>query len=226
MEIENKQFQPTVLRPLAGLEPQLIWHVGQRVVAQHIAAADILGVVVHQVGEPHARQDLSREDLLHAFFEAAEAKRLARLDVEDPHAKNNQEAEIPLREDLAGELRDWVGEEAAPSQPLFDVPRQLVKTLDRDLKVAGILKRDDRGRTIDVHALRHSFGSLLSAGGVAPRTAQAAMRHSSIDLTMNVYTDPRVLDVAGAMEALPAMPPVGGEAPLAPMLASNSGDGG
>ena len=32
------------------------------------------------------------------------------------------------------------------------------------------------------------------------------MRHSTIDLTMNVYTDPRLLDVAGAMEALPALP--------------------
>ena len=28
------------------------------------------------------------------------------------------------------------------------------------------------------------------------------MRHSSLDLTMNVYTDPTLLDVAGAMEAL------------------------
>ena len=26
------------------------------------------------------------------------------------------------------------------------------------------------------------------------------MRHSTIDLTMNVYTDPKLLDVAGAME--------------------------
>ena len=32
------------------------------------------------------------------------------------------------------------------------------------------------------------------------------MRHSKIDLTMNVYTDPKLLDVAGAMEALPALP--------------------
>ena len=46
----------------------------------------------------------------------------------------------------------------------------------------------------------------LSKGGVAPRTAQAAMRHSSVDLTMNVYTDPKLLDVHGALEALPSMP--------------------
>ena len=54
--------------------------------------------------------------------------------------------------------------------------------------------------------MRHTFGSLLSKGGVAPRTAQAALRHSHIDLTMNVYTDPRLLDVAGALDALPSLP--------------------
>jgi len=45
---------------------------------------------------------------------------------------------------------------------------------------------------------------MLSRGG-GPRVAQAAMRHSSIDLTMNVYTDPRLLDVAGALGALPRL---------------------
>jgi len=29
------------------------------------------------------------------------------------------------------------------------------------------------------------------------------MRHSSLDLTMNVYTDATLLDVAGALAALP-----------------------
>jgi hypothetical protein len=31
----------------------------------------------------------------------------------------------------------------------------------------------------------------------------AAMRHSSLDLTMNIYTDPTLLDVAGAVEVMP-----------------------
>jgi len=88
---------------------------------------------------------------------------------------------------------------------VFVVPSGLVQILDRDLAFAGIPKRDDRGRTIDVHALRHTFGTQLSKAGVAPRTAQAAMRHSTIDLTMNVYTDPRLLDVHGALESLPAL---------------------
>ena len=135
--------------------------------------------------------------------------------------KNRKGSEIPLRTDLADDLRQWLAERAIEARsvlaigtgttlpaetPLLSVPKQLVRTLNRDLAVAGIAKIDDRGRSLDVHALRHSFGSLLSAGGVAPRTAQAAMRHSSIDLTMNVYTDPRLLDVHGALDALPSLP--------------------
>ena len=56
-----------------------------------------------------------------------------------------------------------------------------------------------------IHALRHTFGTHLSKNGVAPRTAQAAMRHSSLELTMNVYTHPSLLDVAGALDALPSL---------------------
>lgn len=86
------------------------------------------------------------------------------------------------------------------------LPDKLVKVLDRDLKLAGISKRDERGRTIDVHAMQHTFGALLSKGGVAPRTAQAAMRHAKIDLTMSFYTDLKVLDVAGALDARQLLP--------------------
>jgi hypothetical protein len=89
---------------------------------------------------------------------------------------------------------------------LFNIPRQLVKTLNRDLLLAGIPKRDERGRTVDVHAMRTTFGTLLSKGGVPLRTAQAAMRHSDPSLTANVYTDPRLLDVHAALDSLPGLP--------------------
>jgi len=151
------------------------------------------------------------------------------LVLEAGKAKNRLRTELPLRADLAKDLAEWIvhrqqavtdapaavlsldparrpDASLPPNTPLLDVPKQLVNTLNRDLAAAGIAKVDDRGHSIDVHALRHSFGTLLSAGGVAPRTAQAAMRHSSIDLTMNVYTDPRMLDVMGALDALPALP--------------------
>ena len=97
------------------------------------------------------------------------------------------------------------GKLLSPDEPLFDVPAALVKILDRDLEAADIPKRDDRGRTLDVHALRTSFGTHLSMAGVSLRTAQAAMRHSDPKLTANVDTDPRLLDVHGAVEARPIL---------------------
>jgi len=150
------------------------------------------------------------------------------LDGDFPHVrlnaadeKNREGNSIPLRRDVTDELREWVSSLRAgfgnvlafrrdtfatalpTSTPLLNVPKAFCKILNRDLKAAGIPKRDDRGRTIDVHALRHTFGTMLSMAGVSPRVAQAAMRHSSLDLTMNVYTDPRLLDVQGAVESLP-----------------------
>jgi Phage integrase family len=90
--------------------------------------------------------------------------------------------------------------------PLFNVPAGLLRIFDRDLAMAGIPKKDERGRTLDVHALRTTLSTLMNRAGVAPRTAQAAMRHSDIKLTMQTYTDPKLLDVRGALDALPALP--------------------
>jgi integrase len=138
--------------------------------------------------------------------------------------KNREGNGVLIREDLAADLEHWLvdklwalqAEARRQGEPIpgrlpsetrvFDVPAALVKILDRDLKAAGISKRDERGRTLDVHALRTTFGTLLSRGGVSLRTTQAAMRHSDPSLTANVYTDPKLLDVAGALDALPSLP--------------------
>lgn len=117
--------------------------------------------------------------------------------------KNGKAATIPLRPDIAHELQTWVKEmELFPTDRVFD-PVPEISVFNRDLAAAGISKRDERGRVVDIHALRHTFGTHLALAGVPPRTAMAAMRHSKIDLTMNIYTDPALLDVAGAVKALP-----------------------
>jgi integrase len=144
------------------------------------------------------------------------------LDDAAPHAqlsaadeKNREGNKIPLRADLVADLRAWIRENRlAMDAKLFTVPEKLIKIFNRDLKAAGIAKKDERGRTLDVHALRHSFSTLLSKGGVAPRTAQAAMRHSKIELTMNTYTDPALLDVQAALDVLPALPLTGDPQPI------------
>ena len=71
------------------------------------------------------------------------------------------------------------------------------------------------------------------------RIAQVAMRDSTIDLTMNTYTDPRLLDVHGALDVLPGLPLDGGgqeqqqatgtagpECALAPLLAPKADESG
>ena len=155
------------------------------------------------------------------------------LDLNAADEKNRQGSTIMLRDDLANDLRQWLAAELECLQrkargqgrpiparlpmdtPLFTVPTGLLRILNRDLKAAGIPKVDERGRTLDVHALRTTFGTLLSKGGVAPRTAQAAMRHASLDMTMQVYTDPKLLDVRGALDTLPTLPLNAGQADIA-----------
>lgn len=137
--------------------------------------------------------------------------------------KNRKGASVPLRADLVGDFNDWLRDRLGvlqadarqagkaiplrlpPNTPLFHIPSGMTRIFDRDLAVAGIPKRDERDRVVDIHALRVTFGTHLCAASVPLRTAQAAMRHSKPELTANVYTDPKLLDVAGAINALPAL---------------------
>ncbi len=154
--------------------------------------------------------------------------------------KSRRGAVLPLRADVAAELRDWLDERfgvpaevlAFPSvgRPVRDAQARIfdtvpaIRAFDLDLQAASIPKTDDRGRVVDFHSLRGTFASWLSAAGVAPRVAQAAMRHSTINLTMNTYTDPRLLDVAGAVESLPALPPAGSSQQAAAAKATGTDD--
>ncbi|WP_246106110.1 tyrosine-type recombinase/integrase [Rosistilla ulvae] len=119
--------------------------------------------------------------------------------------KNRKGSTIPLRSDLAAELRQWC-QDKQPGDLVFDVPTGLLRILNRDLEAAGIEKIDESDGRVHLHAMRHSTGTHLSAAGVSPRTAQAVMRHSRIELTMNTYTDERLLETSAAVEHLPDLP--------------------
>ena len=96
--------------------------------------------------------------------------------------------------------------QVAANTPLFRIDwRNLLRTYNLDLAAAGIVKKDDQGRTVDVHGLRHTFATLLARKGVLPATAQKLMRHSDIRLTMNVYTHLELADTASAVASLPTL---------------------
>ncbi len=167
------------------------------------------------------------------------------IKLKSANEKSRHGSDVPLRSDLAADLRDWLADKlrrlqsqsrergdglptSIPQDELvFYVPTGLLRIMNRDLKLAGIPKIDNRGRHVHLHALRHSHGTHLSKAGVTPRTAQASMRHSDVRLTMNVYTDPQLLDVAGAVESLPNLPingPLRDEAQTAELRATGTDD--
>jgi len=109
---------------------------------------------------------------------------------------------VPLRHDVAAELRQSRPKHVATDTPVFGrIPR--MRDLKPDLDRAKIDYKDAEGRQADFHSLRMTFGTMLAKNGVAPRTAMELMRHTDLRLTMNVYTDPSILDTGSAVEGLP-----------------------
>lgn len=109
--------------------------------------------------------------------------------------------ELPVRADLAAMLKDLRGEAGDDERVFPDTP-----TMDQHrtwLTEAGIDWKDSDGRRADFHALRHTYGTLLSKAGVMPREAMALMRHTDMKQTMRTYTDARVFNLSGAVEKLP-----------------------
>jgi hypothetical protein len=109
--------------------------------------------------------------------------------------------------DLAADLAAWTQATGkADSDRVFAISASLFQILRRDLALAGIPYKDGQGRTIDVHEMMHTTATYLARANVSPRVAKEFMRHSSIDLTLETYTDPSLLDKAEALEALPELP--------------------
>jgi len=120
------------------------------------------------------------------------------------HAKNRKEAVLPLKPDTAILLKEFVADKM-PSAVVFKMPSacNVVRMLRKDLEAAKIDPKNNGKGKLDFHSLRHTTGSLLAASGVHPKTAQNLLRHSTIDLTMNIYTHSVRGAEAAAVESLP-----------------------
>ena len=148
--------------------------------------------------------------------------------------KARRGAHIPLPGDLAAEVASHIDRVsrsrrvghpgafsnmvkfgAADDDPLlFDLPGKMTQVFDRDLIAAGLaakdekgrtVKKDARGRTLDIHCLRHTFATWLAQSNVPLQTAQRLMRHSDPKLTSNVYTHLGLLDMGAAVSNLPSL---------------------
>ncbi|MCH8807381.1 MAG: tyrosine-type recombinase/integrase [Planctomycetes bacterium] len=73
------------------------------------------------------------------------------------------------------------------------------------MKSASIPAETPDGR-VDFHSLRVTFVTGLARGGVHPRKAMQLARHSSIELTMRVYTKLQTTELASCLDVLPDTP--------------------
>lgn len=93
-------------------------------------------------------------------------------------SKNHSHAMQPLSADAAAALLELKAPDARPSDRVFAgrIPR--MNPFRKDLAAAGIEYVDARGEQADFHALRKTFGTMLTLGGVSQRTVMELMRHS------------------------------------------------
>ena len=133
-----------------------------------------------------------------------------RVTVQACHAKSRREDRVELPPELVDALCEWREEAADMGRAvgLGDLVFCITSKLGRhhfakDAAAAGIELVDGAGRQVDFHGLRHTYATLLSQAGVAPRVAQALMRHADLSTTMRTYTHVELVDRRRAVEALP-----------------------
>jgi integrase len=145
--------------------------------------------------------------------------------VENRSTKNRKGAYLPLKADTAKLIREIAGLKL-PQAKIFNLPSKyrMADMIRADLRQARtewlsevehepveykvrskseFLVGERESGNIDFHCLRHTFGTMLAASGVHPKTAQELMRHSDINLTMSRYTHTLTGQTAKAIETLP-----------------------
>ena len=137
----------------------------------------------------------------------------ARLTVRAAAAKNRRQAVLDLPGGLVEELAALRGQgPAAPTDLVIRVPATILKTFNADLGLAGIPKVDEAGRKVDLHSLRHTYGTMLVRSGADIKTVQTLMRHSTPSMTLGIYVH---YDSAKLREAVAALPRIGEPEPVA-----------
>ncbi len=208
--------------------------IDRRHVRRVLSPAELADLCAAIEGRPEgAVRALVYRTLFYTGLRYSELRRVGigdlRLDCETPHIellaaheKAGRGALVPIPAALAKELSEYLTERRARllGQPgakvvkfqsapdtalLFDLPASLIHTFDRDLKAAGIAKVDSEGRLLDVHALRHSYCTMIAQSGANMQTAMKLMRHSTPAMTAR-YTHMNLRDLGGAVASLPTLP--------------------
>ncbi len=140
--------------------------------------------------------------LTRASFDLTDEHPTVSLQARDEKAKRGDR--LPLRATTVALLEAHLARKL-PMASAFNMPHSYdtAAMIRSDLEAAGIEYEDPSGRVADFHALRHTLGTNLARAGVHPKTAQRLMRHSTITLTMDLYTIAAMEQVTDAVDKLP-----------------------
>ncbi len=133
--------------------------------------------------------------------------------------KARRERVIPIRPVLLDELRKLrtlharvYGRIPHTSDPIFLTPKganwegnrpNAYRSLLRLLRAAEIPREDEQERRINIHALRHTNGTLLALAGVGLIQTQKLLGHSDPKLTAGIYTHLSAEDLRSSINLLP-----------------------
>ena len=133
-----------------------------------------------------------------------------RLTIDAVKTKNKTADVLPIRTDLVQSLKEWIAVLGIkPHERIFRYNnQQLLRAFYKDLKAAGIKRIETDGRSIDIHSLRKTFGTMLATAGVPLTTVQRLMRHSTPTLTAKLYIDVESINLMQALEQLPEYCPI------------------
>lgn len=143
----------------------------------------------------------------------------ATITIRAKHAKSKREDTVPIPDDLATELLAWhdatkaeFGRSPEPDERVVHVGLRFRDSFKKDCEAAGIKQRDALGRWVDMHALRHTYATMLARANVHPKVAQSLLRHRDIRMTLSVYTHVEPAAQAQALASLPDLTSQSGRA--------------
>jgi len=116
--------------------------------------------------------------------------------------KNKKSEPIFIHPELAEELRKAQPENCRPSDRVVKMFSRM-DPMKNDLRKAGISFKDEYGRRLDFHALRHTANTRMGLNGVPLVLAQRQMRHSDAKLTAGRYMDASMSSIAKAVGKVP-----------------------
>ena len=128
------------------------------------------------------------------------------VDVRASISKNGKAAQQPLPVGVAHQLRSFLSERRDERIWTGTWYRRAKRMLARDLKAAKVAQKTTDG-VLDFHSLRVTYITNLVRSGVHPKTCQTLARHSTMDLTMKVYTKLGAAENAEALKGLPDLTP-------------------